>query len=89
MKTKVGLSHEPKRQRPWLVYWWGEPDPDTGKQRKYTKCFQYNREARSYQASKQAELDRGGPRDDPVNVTLGQLLDEFSEARLSGEIPGG
>ncbi len=68
MKTKVGLSHEPKRKLPWLVYWWGEPDQDIGKQRKHTKCFQYNREAREFEAAKQAELDRGGPRDRPTNV---------------------
>ena len=39
MKTKVGLSHEPKRKLRWLVYWWGEPDPDTAKQQKHSKSF--------------------------------------------------
>lgn len=83
MKTKVGLSHEPKRKKPWLVYWWGDPDPDTGKQRKYSQAFKYNREAREFQASKQTELDQGGPRDTPVDATLGRLLDEFFESRAA------
>ena len=26
MKTKVGLSHEPKRRLPWLVYWFDPPN---------------------------------------------------------------
>ena len=82
MKTRVGISHEPKRKRPWLVYWFGEPDPETCRQRKHTKCFRYNREARSFQATKQAELDQGGPRDRPADVTLGRLLKDFWEARI-------
>ncbi len=84
MKTKVGLSHEPKRKLPWLVYWWREPDRETGKQRKHTKSFRYNREAREFQAARQAELDRGGPRDKRADVTLGRLLDEFWDARVAG-----
>jgi len=84
MKTKVGLSHEPKRKLPWVVYWFGQPDDETGKQRKYTKCFRYNREAREFQTDKQTQFDRGGPRDKPADVTLGRLLDEFWDARVSG-----
>ncbi len=83
MKTKVGLSHEPKRKLRWLVYWWGEPAPDTGKQQKHSKSFRYNREAREFQAAKQAAYDRGEPRSLPADVTLGRLLDEFDKARLS------
>ena len=82
MKTRVGISHEPKRKRPWLVYWFGEPDPETCRQRKHAKCFRHSREARSFQATKQVELDQGGPRDGPADVTLGRLLDEFWEARV-------
>ncbi|UCC30002.1 MAG: tyrosine-type recombinase/integrase [Phycisphaerales bacterium] len=83
MKTRVGLSHEPKRKLPWLVYWFGEPD-DSGRQRKYSKTFRYQRKARAFQAKKQTELDRGGPRDRVEDVTLGRLLDEFWEARVAG-----
>lgn len=83
MKTKVGLSHEPKRKLPWLVYWFGELDSETGRQQKHSRSFKYNREAREFQAAKQAELDRGGPRDKPADVTLSRLLDEFDKARLA------
>ena len=82
MKTAVGLSHETKRKLPWLVYWWGDPDYETGKQRKYSESFPYKADAKAFQAKKQAELDAGGQRDKPAEVTLGQLLDEFTAARL-------
>lgn len=83
MITNVGLYHEPQRKLPWLVRWWGDPDPDTSRQRKYTKSFRYQREARAFQAAKQDELNRGGPRDRPEDVTLKRLIGEFSEARLA------
>ncbi len=82
MKTAVGLRNESKRKLPWLVYWWGDPDPDTGQQRKYSQSFKYKADAKAFHAVKQAELDAGGPRDRPAEVTLGQLFDEFTKARL-------
>ena len=83
MKTAVGLSHENKRKLPWLVYWWSDPDYETGKQRKYSESFPYKADAKAFQAKKQAELDAGGQRDKPLVVTLSQLLDEFTAARLA------
>lgn len=65
------------------MYWWGDPDPETGRQRKYSQAFKYNREAREFQAAKQAELHQGGLRDRPKDVTLGQLLDEYRDARVA------
>lgn len=82
MKTKVGLRREIQRQLPWLVYWWSEPD-DSGKQRKRTKCFKHNREARVFQAEKQNKIDRDGPCDQYIDITLDHLLDEFVEARVN------
>jgi len=58
MKTRVGLCHEPRRKLPWRVYWHGDPDPDAGRQRKYVKSFRYSREAKAFQAEKQAALTR-------------------------------
>ncbi len=83
MKTKVGLTHEPKRKLPWMVYWFGEPDPETGKQSRHAKCFRYNREAREFQTAKQVELNHGSKRDHSEEVTLGRLLDQFWEARVA------
>lgn len=83
MITKVSVHHEPRRKLPWIVRWFGDPDPVTGRQRRYSKAFRHSREAKEFQCDKQAELNRGGPRDRPEDVTLGRLLDEFQEARVS------
>ena len=84
MNTKVGLFHDPRRKRPWLVRWWSDPDPDNGKQQKRTKAFQYKRDALAFQAQKQAEIDSGEHREASTAVPLGQLCDEFSKSRMVG-----
>lgn len=82
MITTVSLLHESHRRSPWIVRWYGDPDVETGKQKRYGQSFQYAREAKALQARKQAEFDRGGARD-PVDVTLACLFEEFDEVRLS------
>ncbi len=82
MITAVSLLEERHRKCPFVVRWHGEPDVETGKQKRYGRSFESIREARVFLAQKQAELDRGTPRD-PVDVTLECLVDEFAEARLS------
>lgn len=82
MRTQVGLQHDRTRGKPWRVYWYGDADPETGRQRKYTQSFEHAREARDFQAEKQTELNRGAPRDPAPDMTLGQLLDEFEAARV-------
>ncbi|MCH8148230.1 MAG: hypothetical protein IH987_09605 [Planctomycetes bacterium] len=83
MLTNVGLYHEPQRKRPWLVCWWGPPDPDTHRQRKSTKTFRYVRDARVFQAQKRSELAKSGGVDrKQCTVALQQLIDEFKAARL-------
>lgn len=33
MIAKIGLYRDPRRKKPWVVRWFGEYDPATGKQR--------------------------------------------------------
>lgn len=80
MVNTVSLLHERSRRKPWVVRWYGEPD-ETGKQRRYGKCFRYAHEAKAFYAKKRADLDRGERRD-PVDVTLEELVADFEEARL-------
>ncbi len=82
MITTVNLLHEPTRRRPHIVRWWGEPDPETGKQRRYGRSFVSAIEARKFFVEKQSEMDRGKPRD-PVDASIEELFAEFEEARLS------
>ncbi len=83
MISAVLLLHEPKRKRPWVVRWYGEPDWNTGKQRRYGRSFRHSREPKAFLAEKEAGLDDGAPRDPPQNVTLSRLIAEFEEARLA------
>lgn len=82
MNTTVLLLHEPRRKQPWVVRWYGDPDPQTGKQKRYGRLFRYIRDAKAFQAEKQTELNRGAPRD-PVDATLEELVAEYEEARLA------
>ena len=83
MITRVGLYHEPQRNKPWLVRWWGDPDPDTGQQKKRSKSFRYQREAREFQAARQAAIDRGERPETAKALTLAQLVEEFAKARIA------
>lgn len=83
LNNSVSLLHEPSRgKRCWLVRWWGTPNEHTGKQKRYSKSFEHQRDAKAFQAEKQAELNRGLARD-PVVLTLEELVREFEETRLS------
>ncbi|UCE61495.1 MAG: site-specific integrase [Phycisphaerales bacterium] len=84
MNTKVSLSHAKGRKLPYIVRWFGDVDHETGKQRRYSRSFKHSREAKAFQIEKQADLNRGSPRDEVKQVTLGQVLEEFTESRLAG-----
>ncbi len=83
MITKVNLLHRPDRAKPWVVRWYGDPHPQTGKQKRYGKSFRYCHVAKDFFAEKQSALNKGEARD-PIDVTLEQLIGDFEEARLSG-----
>ncbi len=83
LNNSVSLLYEPRRgKRCWLVRWWGAPDEKTGRQRRFSRAFRHQRDAKGFQAEKRTELNRG-MRSDPVAVTLEQMIREFYEARLS------
>ncbi|HOW74103.1 MAG TPA: tyrosine-type recombinase/integrase [Phycisphaerae bacterium] len=83
MTTKVGLYRERRnRSRPWIVRWFGGYDPATGKQRHYSQAFATKREAEAFQAAKQAELNRGKPRDLPRDITVGEFVHRFLESKV-------
>ncbi len=82
MYMSVTFHHEPRRRSCWIVRWHGEPD-ENGKQRRYGRAFRHCHEAKAFFADKQALLNRGERRD-PIIATLGELVVDFAEARLSG-----
>lgn len=79
--TKVGLLHDRRRPRPWVVRWFGEYDPTTEKKKRYSKAFKLKRDAERCRAEKQAEFDKGGQRDRPARITLGDFCRKYMQRR--------
>ena len=75
--TKVGLYHYANRRLPWLVRWYGEIEPRTGKKKRYSKSFRTKRRAEDFKAEKTHDLNRGIKRDRPEEVMLGRLCKDF------------
>ena len=88
MTTKVSLYRDKRnKHRPWIVRWFGEYDPTKGKQRQYSKAFARKRSAESFQAAKQAELDRGAPRDRPRDIGVGDFILRFLDTAVRNRRP--
>jgi len=75
--SKVGLYHYKNRKLPWLVRWYGEIDPTTGKKKRYGKSFRNKRLAEDFRLEKMQEFQKGLKRDRPEDVTLSRLCDDF------------
>ncbi len=79
--TKVGIYHDPRKRHPWIVRWFGEYDPATNKQRRYSKGFRLKRDAERFQAAKRAEFEQGTQRDRPADVRLADFCKKYIARR--------
>lgn len=71
MVTKIGLYRDPRNKgKPWVVRWFGEYDPASGKQRRYSQSFRTKARAEQFAAQKMVEFAEGVKRDKPDKVTL-------------------
>lgn len=88
MSSLVSLHHEPGRSSPWIVRWF-ETVHQAAKPKRMGRLFRYQREAKSFQAAKQAELgglvaiSASSTAEAAGVVTLKQLLDEVTATRIS------
>ena len=74
-KDKVTIykdSRAIKKNRPWLVRWWGESD-EIGTQKRYCRSFKTKVMAERFQTQKQAEINNGESRD-VKTITLDKKL---------------
>lgn len=81
MVTKVGLYRDPRKRKPWAVRWFGEHDPASGKQRRYSKSFRLKAEAEGFQAEKRQELGRGVSPNRPPDTTLRSFCRDWLDTR--------
>ena len=79
MITKIGLYHNPRKNKPWVVRWFGEYDPATGKQKRYSKSFKLKRDAEAFQLQKEVEFGQGQRRDKPEEITLKDFCRSYME----------
>jgi len=79
----ISLTREKHRKKaPWVVRWWGRYDAATGKCRRYGRVFSRKKQAEDFIQQKLAEFEAGIPRDQ-VNITLEELVEKFTEVRVS------
>jgi len=81
MIAKIGLYRDPRRKKPWVVRWFGEYDPASGKQKRYSESFKLKVEAEEFQANKRKEIGQGTPRDKTQKVTLSGFCKDWLSAR--------
>ncbi len=89
MTERVGIYRDKRNKRhPWVVRWYGEYDPATGKERRYTKSFATKREAEDFQAEQRAAFNDGRQkRDRPRDITVRELADRFLSKKVSRRRP--
>jgi len=70
MSNKIGIyRHNTPKGIKWRVRWYGNYDPNTEKQRRYSKTFARKTDAERFKKQKEKDFDNGIRRD-PSNETL-------------------
>lgn len=74
---KITISKDSRnRQRPWVCRWFGEYNPATGKQRRYSKSFARKAEAEQWAAKKSVGVMQGEPLEE-TKETLEPFVDKW------------
>jgi len=69
------------KEKSWTCRWFGDFNPDTGKQHRYSKSFRLKTEAEQFAAQQTVEFERGGRRDKPKDVNLGDYCKNWLRDR--------
>jgi len=72
---------DPRKQRPWVVRWFGEYDPRTDKERRYSKSFKLKRGAEDFQSQQMEAFKGGQQRDKPEQISLKDFLSEWLKVK--------
>ncbi len=79
MISKAGLYRSPRNKKKWVVRWYGECEPATGKQKRYSKSFKLKRDAEAFRLQKEVEFEQGHRRDKPKEITLEEFCRIYNE----------
>ncbi|MFC1781013.1 tyrosine-type recombinase/integrase [Planctomycetota bacterium] len=81
MITKIGVYRDPRKKKPWVVRWYGDCNPATGRRQRYSKSFKIKKDAEAYQLQKGSEFNQGELRDKPREVTLKYFCENWFKTR--------
>jgi len=81
MITKIGLYRDPRKTKQWVVRWFGEYEPATGKQKRYSKSFQRKRDAETFQTELAMSFQQGQQRDKAEEITLKDFTEDWLKIR--------
>lgn len=81
MTKKIGLYHDLRKAKPWIVRWYGWPDLTTGRKKRYSKAFTNEHDARRFRAEKFIEFDDGKSRDREEQRSLHQLCSQWLKVK--------
>jgi integrase len=83
MTNKIGIYKDPRNKgRPWVCRWFTVMDPETGKRKRFSKAFEFKRDAERFRSEKSVEFQRHGmPRANPDRQTLNDFLKGYLRRR--------
>jgi integrase len=82
MTNKIGIYKDTRNKgKPWVCRWYGEYNPATGKQRRYTKSFTRKAKAEQFAAEQATAFRKGQQRDRPDEVTLKDFCKDWLKTR--------
>jgi len=83
MIAKIGIYRDPRNKgRPWVVRWFTVVDGETGKRKRFSKAFEFKRDAERFRSEKAVEFQREGrPKANPEKQTLDGFLKGYLRRR--------
>ncbi|HUW19447.1 MAG TPA: tyrosine-type recombinase/integrase [Sedimentisphaerales bacterium] len=82
MIEKIGVYRDPRnKNKPWAVRWFGEYNPATERQRRYSRSFRLKVEAEAFQADQREAFRKGTQRDAAGKTSLSDFCDSFLRVR--------
>ena len=73
------MKDKRRKNKPWIVRWWGEYDPRTDEQKRYSKSFSKKKRAERFMKEKKDDFEAGMSVEHD-NTTLAQMCDSFIRA---------
>lgn len=77
MTTKVSVFRDKRKKKPYVVRWFGWPDPVTGEQKRYSRSFRLKKDADDFAAAKTTEFNDGKARDRTQDISLAVFCEDW------------